>query len=261
MDFEWGERAERIRGEVRAFLAEHLTPEVEETMYRSGVAHDDAFARALGERHWISPVTPREGFEPLGVAEIHVLTEELTRADAPIYATETAAMVARVISSIGPEWMREQVVPAVHRGEVTIALGMTEPEAGSDVAAIQTRARQVDGGWIVDGQKMFTTNAHMTDYVFLLARTDPSSERHHGLTTFLVPTDRDGYETQAVFTLVGGADEHHVLRRPAPRGPLAHQRRRRRLAVAHVGPAGRALGTVRAAPRPHPPGGGALGGA
>ena len=150
-----------------------------------------------------SPNTPREGFEPLGVAEIHVLTEELTRADAPIYATETAAMVARVISSIGPEWMREQIVPAVHRGEVTIALGMTEPEAGSDVAAIQTRARQVDRGWVLDGQKMFTTNAHLTDYVFLLARTDPDSERHHGLTTFLVPTDHDGYEAQAVFTLSG----------------------------------------------------------
>ena len=203
MDFEWGERAERIRGEVKAFLAEHLTPEVEETMYRSGVAHDDDFALALGERHWISPVTPREGFEPLGVAEIHVLTEELTRADAPIYATETAGMVARVISAVGPQWMRDEIVPAVHRGEITIALGMTEPEAGSDVAAIQTRARLEDGEWIVDGQKMFTTNAHLTDYVFLLARTDPSSERHHGLTTFLVPTDVDGYETQAVFTLSG----------------------------------------------------------
>ena len=89
------------------------------------------------------------------------------------------------------------------RGEVTIALGMSEPEAGSDVAAVQTRARPVDGGWVIDGQKMFTTNAHIADYVFLLARTDPASERHRGLTTFLVPLDRDGVEVQAVFTLSG----------------------------------------------------------
>ena len=97
-------------------------------------------------------------------------------------------MVARVISAVGPQWMRDEIVPAVHRGEVTIALGMTEPEAGSDVAAVQTRARLEDGEWVIDGQKMFTTNAHVTDYVFLLARTDPTSRTHHGLTTFLVPT-------------------------------------------------------------------------
>jgi alkylation response protein AidB-like acyl-CoA dehydrogenase len=112
-------------------------------------------------------------------------------------------MVARVIKAVGPAWMREEVLPRVVTGEVTIALGMSEPEAGSDVAAVQTRARPVDGGWVVDGQKMFTTNGHLTDYVFLLARTDPASERHTGLTTFLVPLGRDGFEAQAVFTLSG----------------------------------------------------------
>ena len=94
-------------------------------------------------------------------------------------------------------------MPKVVTGEVTIALGMSEPEAGSDVAAVRTRARRADGGWVIDGQKMFTTNAHVCDYVFLLARTDPASERHRGLTTFLVPLDRDGFEAQAVFTVSG----------------------------------------------------------
>src|SRR3546814_16556305 len=81
------------------------------------------------------------------------------------------------------------------------ALGMSEPEAGSDVAAIQSRAREVDGGWVLDGQKMFTTNGHLADYVFMLVRTDPESERHRGLTTFLVPLDLEGVEAQAVFTV------------------------------------------------------------
>ena len=86
---------------------------------------------------------------------------------------------------------------------MTIALGMSEPEAGSDVAAVTTRARPADGGWIIDGQKMFTTNGHIADYVFLLARTDPESERHRGLTTFLVPLHTEGFEAQGVFTVSG----------------------------------------------------------
>lgn len=203
MDFEWSETGERLRAEVRAFLAEHLPPEKEDALYESGDSHDADFARALGARGWIAPDQPRDGMEPLGVEGLHVLTEELTRAEAPFYATSTSEMVCSVIRHVGPRWMVEEILPAVHAGEATIALGMSEPEAGSDVAAVQTRARAVDDGWIIDGQKMFTTNGHLADYVFLLVRTDPESERHRGLTTFLVPLDRDGVEAQAVHTLSG----------------------------------------------------------
>jgi alkylation response protein AidB-like acyl-CoA dehydrogenase len=203
MDFAWDAEAEAVRTEVRAFLAEHLTPELEDRLHATGVAHDDGFARALGERNWIAPQWPREGFAMLGAEAVHVLEDELTRVDAPIYATSTAMMVAKVIRSVGPEAMRAEVLPKVVRGEVTIALGMTEPEAGSDVAAVQTRARAVEGGWVIDGQKMFTTNGHVADYVFLLARTDAASERHRGLTMFLVPLGSEGVEAQAVYTLSG----------------------------------------------------------
>jgi alkylation response protein AidB-like acyl-CoA dehydrogenase len=141
--------------------------------------------------------------EALGVPAIHVLTEELTRADAPFVAIATSEMVARVIHSVGSPELQERVLPKVLAGEATIALGMSEPEAGSDVAAIQTRARAVEGGWVIDGQKMFTTNGHIADYVFLLARTDPESVRHQGLTTFLVPLGTEGVEAQGVETLSG----------------------------------------------------------
>jgi len=203
MDFAWDAETEAFREEVRGFLSEHLTEELEDELYASGVLHDVSFSRALGERNWIAPEWPREGFEPLSTAAVHVLTRELTRADAPLVAFTTSVMVARVIRSVGSEALQADVVPKVVSGEVTIALGMSEPEAGSDVAAIQTRARAVDGGWIIDGQKMFTTNGHVADYVFLLARTDPASERHHGLTTFLVPLGLEGIEAQAVFTMSG----------------------------------------------------------
>jgi alkylation response protein AidB-like acyl-CoA dehydrogenase len=203
VDFSWTAEADALRGEVRAFLAEHLTPELEQRMDDTGVAHDDGFARAIGARNWIAPEWPREGFAALGPEEVHVLVDELTRADAPVYATSTSMMVARVVRGVGSEQLREDILPKVVRGEVTIALGMSEPEAGSDVAAVQARARAVDGGWVIDGQKMFTTNGHIADYVFLLTRTDPDSVRHRGLTTFLVPMGLDGIEAQAVHTLSG----------------------------------------------------------
>ena len=201
MDFASDAETEAFRREVRAFLAEHLPPELQDHLYATGSSHDDAFARALGERDWIAPQW--RGGDALDPTHAHVLEEEFTRVDAPVYAVSTGAMVGRVIAAAGSAELQSEILPKLATGEVTIALGMTEPEAGSDVAAVQTRARAVDGGWAIDGQKMFTTNAHVADHVFLLARTDPASERHRGLTTFLVPLDRDGVEVQAVRTISG----------------------------------------------------------
>jgi alkylation response protein AidB-like acyl-CoA dehydrogenase len=203
MDFAWGAREEALRADLRAFFDEHLTDQLEDRLYTSGVSHDEDFARGMGERNWIAPDWARDGYDALDAFAVHVITDELTRADAPMVLIATSMMVARVIAAAGSQELREDIVPKVVRGEVTIALGMSEPEAGSDVAAVQTRARRVDGGWLVNGQKMFTTNGHIADYVFLLARTDPASERHRGLTTFLVPLPTEGFEAQAVFTMSG----------------------------------------------------------
>ncbi len=203
MDFSDDADTEALRHEVRAFLAEHLTPDLADHLYAAGMSHDDGFARALGERNWIAPEWRDDGGVALDPAHAHVIEEEFARAEAPYYAVSTSTMVGRVIAAAGPEEMRSAILPKVATGEVTIALGMTEPEAGSDVAAVQTRARRVEGGWVIDGQKMFTTNGNVADHVFLLARTDPDSARHRGLTTFLVPLDRPGVEVQAVRTLSG----------------------------------------------------------
>ena len=203
MDFEWDVETESFREEVQRFLAQHLTPELEDRLYEQGATHDHDFAIALGERNWIAGDWPREGFDVLDGAQMHVLEEEFARTEAPYYAVSTSMMVAKVIRAVGSDWLRSEILPKVVTGDVTIALGMSEPEAGSDVAAVQTRARAVEGGWMVDGQKMFTTNANITDFVFLLARTDPDSVRHRGLTTFLVPIASDGFEAQAVHTVSG----------------------------------------------------------
>jgi alkylation response protein AidB-like acyl-CoA dehydrogenase len=211
MDFSLPPEIAALRAEARRFLAEHLTPDVVADLHRTGVSHDDAFARAMGARGWIDPAHRNP---ELGDAELpdpiladhwarHVISDELTRAESPTYAVDTTRMVVNVIQRVGNVPLSERVVAATRRGEVTIALGMTEPEAGSDVAAVRTRARGDGDGWIVDGQKMFTTNGHVTDYVFLLARTNPDVPNHRGLTTFLVPTDHPGVEAQAVRTVSG----------------------------------------------------------
>jgi alkylation response protein AidB-like acyl-CoA dehydrogenase len=204
VDFELGDELSAFRAEVRAFLEEHVTPELDDRVYRTGVSHDDAFVRELAERGWVAAGWERDDGRPtLDALHAHVLEEELTRAEAPIYAVYTTQMVANVIRSVGSDELRAEILPKFFAGEVTIALGMTEPEAGSDVAAIRTRARREGDGWVVDGQKMFTTNAHITDYVFLLTRSNPDAARHAGLTMFLVPLDLPGIEIQAVHTLSG----------------------------------------------------------
>jgi alkylation response protein AidB-like acyl-CoA dehydrogenase len=160
--------------------------------------------RRLAEQGWVGADWEREdGHEPLGPFEAHILEDELTKAEAPIIAISTTEMVASVIRAVGTDELKAEIIPRFLRGEITIALGMTEPEVGSDVAGVRTRARREGDGWIVDGQKMFTTNAHVADYVFLLTRTRPDGPKHAGLTMFLVRLDQPGVEVQAVYTLSG----------------------------------------------------------
>jgi len=196
--------AEALAAEAREFLAEHLPVEVEERLYRSGTAHDPAFVAAMAERGWLGQTWPVE-FGGAGLHRFDVAgwEAEMRRADAPVYATSTTNLVAGVVQKVGTPEQRAELLPKVTRGEVLIVLGMTEPECGSDVAAAQTRAVRDGDEWVINGSKMFTTNAHVGDYVFLLARTDPDAPKHKGLTTFLVPLDQPGVEVQAVYTLSG----------------------------------------------------------
>jgi 3-oxocholest-4-en-26-oyl-CoA dehydrogenase alpha subunit len=204
MDFRMGETSESLRQEMRAFLGEHLTDDLEEQVYRTGVNHDDGFTAAMVANHWVAPAWPVEvggrGLDPL---ELLAVSEELSLADAPVYGTGTTQMVASVIRAVGTDQQKADIVPRALAGEIIIVLGFTEPEVGSDVAAASTRAVRDGDQWVINGQKMFTTNAQIGDYVFLLTRTNVDQPKHRGLTMFLVPLDQPGVEIQAVFTLSG----------------------------------------------------------
>ncbi len=195
MHFQLEKEAVDFRDEVRAHLLDVLTPDVEERLYRSGVAHDDEFTHGLVDTGLFAP----EG----SAIEVQLLKEEMMRFDAPVYLSETSRMVASVIRQAGTQEMQDRIVAGAMNGDITIALGFTEPECGSDVAAARTKAVRSGDDWLINGSKMFTTNGHIADYVFLLARTNPEKPKHKGLTMFLVPLDAEGVEVQAVWTLSG----------------------------------------------------------
>ena len=196
MDFRLSEHSAAFRAEVRAVLDEEISDELEEQLYRTGGSHDADFDAAMRARGWLGD----EDGDPF---ERHVLREELHRADAPTYATGTTRLVSKVIQHAGTEEQKREILPKALRGEIVMVLGFSEPEAGSDVAAAQTRAVRDGDEWVINGQKMFTTNAHIADYAFLLTRTNRDVPKHKGLTMFLVPLDQPGVEVQAVYTLSG----------------------------------------------------------
>ncbi|HEY2332969.1 MAG TPA: acyl-CoA dehydrogenase family protein, partial [Acidimicrobiales bacterium] len=204
MNFTPSNRAEAFRTEVRAFLAEHVTDDVRRRVEETGTHHDWGLHRAMAARGWIAASWPEElGGLGWGPWEMNVLEEELFLAGAPRDGMSLTMTAANAIRHVGRNDQRQLVIPRVLGGEILLSLGWSEPDAGSDVAAAKTRAVRDGDEWILNGQKMFTTMAHIATYVFLLARTNTEVPKHKGLTMFLVATDAPGFEVQKVETLGG----------------------------------------------------------
>jgi alkylation response protein AidB-like acyl-CoA dehydrogenase len=204
MDFSLGDHCEALRAEVREFLEEHLTPDVIDRVHETGTAHDWGFYRALGARGWIGAAWPKElGGQDRDPWEMTAIRDELRLAGAPTDGLGQSLIVARTIRHIGTtEQKREFLRPAL-AGEIIFALGYSEPDSGSDVAAAKTRATRDGDEWVINGQKMFTTLAHEAAFVLLLARTNSEVAKHKGLTMFLVPLDAPGVEIHPVHTMGG----------------------------------------------------------
>jgi 3-oxocholest-4-en-26-oyl-CoA dehydrogenase alpha subunit len=202
MDFSEPENWARIRREAEAFVAEHVTREVIEHERRTGDGVDRALTRKLGERGWIAAGWPdAEGGAGLDPFEVAALWNALRKGGVPTAGPGTTMLPANAIRATGSEELKARVLPGVAAGEVLICLGYTEPAGGSDVFACATRS-QLDGDeWIVNGQKIFTTFAHLADYCFLLTRSQLGSVGPRGLTMLLVPLGTPGIEIQAVHTM------------------------------------------------------------
>ncbi|MCZ7526788.1 MAG: acyl-CoA dehydrogenase family protein [Acidimicrobiia bacterium] len=202
VDFSLTAGQETLRREARRFFAEHLTAEVRSELAERGDEHVPSFHRLLGEQGWIGLQWPREyGGRGAGFVEGAIYQEEAARAGAPVLASSIAAIIGNTLIRLGSDELKARFLPATVRGELVFCLGYTEPEAGSDLASLRTRATRRDGSWVINGSKMFTSLAHVADYMFCAVRTDPDASRHRGISVFLVPMDQ--VEVHPVLTLGG----------------------------------------------------------
>ncbi|MGW6696083.1 acyl-CoA dehydrogenase family protein [Rhodococcus sp. NPDC054953] len=200
-----------LRAEVRTFLREQIeagafTPGVDTWLTR----WDRAFTRALADRGWVGMTIPVEyGGHGRTFMERFVVTEELLAVGAPVAAQWVAdRQAAPSLLNYGTEDQKRRFLPGIARGEICWAIGMSEPESGSDLASVRTRAARVDGGWSLSGTKLWTSGAHHADAFFALARTAPPdpAHRHDGLGQFIVPLDSPGVTIEPILSMSG---DHH----------------------------------------------------
>src|SRR3712207_4061434 len=208
------EAAEEVRARVREFLAEELAAGGFNThvgQWRCGV--DPAFSRKLGERGWLGMTWPKEyGGHERSAMERYAVPEELLAAGAPVAAHWIADRQSGPnLLRYGTAAQRKEILPRIAAGEGYFAIRMSEPDRGSDLASLRTRAtRNTHGDWVVNGAKVWTSNAHHSHYAIVLVRTAPPGEgprgKHQGLTQLLVDLSLPGIAVNPIRILDGG---HH----------------------------------------------------
>ncbi|MDR0809298.1 MAG: acyl-CoA dehydrogenase family protein [Gemmobacter sp.] len=198
-----------LRAEVRAFLAETLGPDFgAPARARSWSGFDAAFSRRLGRRGWLGMTLPsRYGGHERSALEHYVVVEELLAAGAPVAAHWIAdRQSAPLLLLHGTEAQRQEILPRIAAGTCFFCIGMSEPNSGSDLAAVQSRAEKVDGGWRLSGTKLWTTYAHEAHYMIALCRTGKSDDRHGGVSQLLVDMKAPGVEVLPIIDMAGA---HH----------------------------------------------------
>jgi alkylation response protein AidB-like acyl-CoA dehydrogenase len=210
--FELGElppEAEALRHEVRNFLREHLGEPTPARRARSWGGFDREFSRKMGKRGWIGMTWPKTyGGHERSALERYVVLEEMLAAGAPVSAHWVAdRQSAPLLLRFGTEEQRQKFLPRIARGELAFAIGMSEPDSGSDLASLRTRAEKVAGGYRFNGTKVWTSNAHLSDYMIATVRTSWNPEKkHEGLTQFLVDCKTPGITMSPIIDLAGS---HH----------------------------------------------------
>ncbi|MBY0336719.1 MAG: acyl-CoA dehydrogenase family protein [Acetobacteraceae bacterium] len=207
--------ASALRGEVRAFLqdwAPRWTPEIRA---RSWMGFDRAFSEALGARGWIGMCWPRAyGGHERSFLERNVVLEELLAAGAPVGAhwigdRQSGPLILRLAS----EEVKRRILPGIAAGTLAFCIGLSEPEAGSDLAALRSNAERRGQGWVLNGRKIWTTFAHKSDHMIALVRTAPAPEggpRQAGLSQFLVDLTTPGITIRPIRDIAGADSFNEV---------------------------------------------------
>jgi len=200
-----------LRAKVREFIAAELasggfTPVV--NSWLSG--WEPEFSRKLAAQGWLGMTIPKEyGGHGATFLERVVVTQELLAVGAPVSAHWVAdRQIGPSLVKYGTEEQKQKLLPGIASGEIFFGIGMSEPDAGSDLASVRTKGTKVEGGWKVTGNKVWTSGAHESDYFFALARTAPldAEHRHAGLSQFIIDLHAPGVEVRPIVSLNGA---HH----------------------------------------------------
>jgi alkylation response protein AidB-like acyl-CoA dehydrogenase len=202
MRFEFTPQQTAFRQELRDFLRAELGAG------RASGGSDRAFSKKLAARGWIGLAWPREfGGQGRGPVDQMIYTEEMILANAPRgYHFAAERQVGPSLVRHGTEAQKRDWIPRIMNADVSFALGLSEPGAGSDLAAVTTRAERDGDEYVVSGQKIWTSNAHLSDAIWLVVRTDPAAPKHRGISCLMVDLQSPGIEIRPLYDMTG---EHH----------------------------------------------------
>jgi alkylation response protein AidB-like acyl-CoA dehydrogenase len=213
MDLSVDREYESYRGKVQSFLAEHWPANA------GGAARPDrqALRRFLGaatQAGYIYRNIPRQyggGECPIDPHEASIIKEEFARAGAPTDVTGMGRLVIPALLGYGTEEQKQRFIRGTLLGDIAWCQGFSEPGAGSDLAAVSTKARLVDGEWVINGQKIWTSYAHLADYMFALVRTEPDAPKHQGISYLLIELNQPGVEIRPLRQMTGEANFNEVF--------------------------------------------------
>ncbi|PPJ33761.1 acyl-CoA dehydrogenase [Nocardia nova] len=202
-----------LQREVREFLEAELADTGFEPGLGMDAGADRDFSRKLGERGWLGMALPKEyGGSERSAVDRFIVTEELLVRGAPIGHHWVAdRQSGAVIEKFGTPEQKERFLPGICRGELGFSIGLSEPDAGSDLAAVRTRAVKTDGGWLLAGRKVWTTGAHRNQWMIALCRTSDEGDPHAGLTQFLVDLTSPGLRIDPIRLLDGSAEFNDIV--------------------------------------------------
>ena len=215
MDFRFTPQQDAFRQEVRGFLKEALPPDwvgSDNAIDEESFAYGRQFLKKLAPKRWIAPAWPQEyGGAGLSLWEQVVYNEEMAYHRAPLINAPAVGYLGPTIMIYGSEEQKAQHIGGITSGEVIWCQGYSEPGAGSDLASLQTRAVQDGDDFIINGQKIWTSQAHYADWMFLLARTDPDAPKHKGISYFLLDMKSPGIAVRPLINLTGAGGFNEVF--------------------------------------------------
>jgi alkylation response protein AidB-like acyl-CoA dehydrogenase len=196
-----------LRQEIRGYYERLFTPELraafDEEWDECGGPIFRQIVGSMGRDGWLGIGWPREyGGQGRSALEQFIFWDETYRARAPLPVIGVNT-IGPTIMQFGTDEQKRELLPKIVRGELFFGVGYSEPNAGTDLASLQTRAVRDGDQYVINGQKIFTTHAHDAEYIWLAARTDPDAPKHKGITMILVPTDTPGFSVTPIYTLGG----------------------------------------------------------